>query len=178
METPEAGASRTSEMKGRVWIWIEEPDKFHSKLVVVEEVIDATILQEIDAEKVTRQANQDYPEYLWQPVLARDIDKFVVRGELRTQVMLHRQNAESNELKAMVVGDLAAICKKVAENSAVPDGLRVTARGMVEEYESLLPTHGRHNLKEHIEGENLLIRMAHFLTELAQTPSSPSEPSK
>src|SRR5215813_13585688 len=114
METPEAGTSRTSEMEGRVWIWIEEPDKFHSKLVVVEEVVDATILQEIDAEKVTRHANQDFPKYLWQPVLATD-DKFVVRGELWTQVKGDRQTAETNQMKLMVMRDLAAICKKVAE---------------------------------------------------------------
>jgi hypothetical protein len=42
-----------------------------------------------------------------------------------------------NELKVMVLIDLAAICRKVAEHSEVPDALRAYASEMVEEFNSL-----------------------------------------
>jgi hypothetical protein len=87
-------------------------------------------------------------------------------------------NEEKNEMKATIVGDLAAICKKVAGSSAVPDNLRATARNLVEEYEALLQTHGRHNAAEHFMGETLLIKMARFLPELTEVQSRPSDSSK
>jgi hypothetical protein len=66
-------------------------------------------------------------------------------------------NEARNELKVMVLSDLAAICKKVAENSAVPDDLRADAREMVEEFNSLLPVRGKGNPLEQAQGELLLM---------------------
>jgi len=40
-------------------------------------------------------------------------------------------NAAKNEVKVMVVMDLAAICEKLAENSVVPNNLRVEACELV-----------------------------------------------
>ena len=77
-----------------VWIWVETEEGTQaggvlsitpSKLVVVEELVDATILQTADAELITGKANQEYSNYLWQPVLARDPGEFVVRGQLRSK---------------------------------------------------------------------------------------------
>ena len=66
---------------GEVWIWIET-EVAPSKLTVVEELYDATILLTADAEQVTRKADQEYPKYLWRPVPATGTGKFVVQGEL------------------------------------------------------------------------------------------------
>jgi hypothetical protein len=66
-----------------VWIWVET-EVTPSKLVVVEELIDATILHTADAEQITGKANQEYSTYLWQPVPCRGPGEFVVRGQLRS----------------------------------------------------------------------------------------------
>ena len=81
-------------------------------------------------------------------------------------------------MKVMVVTDLAGICKKVAENAAVPDELRAQARGMVEEFNSLLPVRGKGNPSEHAQGEALLIKMGRFLTGMADLPSTPADSSR
>jgi hypothetical protein len=81
-----AARGRASETKGRVWIWVEESIT-SSKLTVVDELIDATILQRADAEQITRKANQEYSKYLWQPVPATRTDEFVVRGESRAHTL-------------------------------------------------------------------------------------------
>jgi hypothetical protein len=80
-------------------------------------------------------------------------------------------NEARNELKVMVLSDLAAICKKVAANSAVPDELRADAREMVEEFNSLLPDSGKGNPSEHAQGEFLLARMARFLPRIIEIQS-------
>jgi len=80
----------TAKSSGQVWIWLEEsiPSLEESivalKLTVVDELIDASILNTAEAEQVIRRANQEYSKYLWQPVPTRDSGKFVVKGELRS----------------------------------------------------------------------------------------------
>jgi hypothetical protein len=98
-----------------------------------------------------------------------------IRGEMTMTVT---SNEARNEMKVMIVCDLAAICDKVAENSAVPDDLRATARGLVMEFEALLPTRGRGNPAEHSAGEALLIRMARFLPRLIEVQSWPADSSR
>ena len=87
-------------------------------------------------------------------------------------------NALRNEVKVMVVIDLAAICKKLAENSVVPDNLRAEARELVEEFDSLLPARGKGTPYEHTQGEALLVKMARFLPSVADIRSWPADASK
>jgi hypothetical protein len=84
-------------------------------------------------------------------------------------------NAARNEVKVMVVIDLAATCKKLAESSIVPDHLRGQARVLVEEFESLLPARGKGNPAEHAQGEMLLIKMARFLPKVVEIHSWPAD---
>jgi hypothetical protein len=90
-------------------------------------------------------------------------------------------NAAKNEVEAMVRSDLAAICKKLAGNSAVPEELRMSARGLAEEFDSLLSVRGKGRPSEHfeaeVEGGALLIRMARFLPRILDVQSWPSDPS-
>jgi hypothetical protein len=86
-------------------------------------------------------------------------------------------NAEKNELKVTVLMDLAAICRKVAEHSAVSDDLRADARHLVEQFELLLPARGKGTPSEHAHGEFLLIKMARFLTRVAEVESWPADSS-
>jgi hypothetical protein len=72
-------------------------------------------------------------------------------------------NVAKNEMQVMVLTDLAGICKKLAENSAVPEHLRVRARECVEEYESLSPYLGKTNEAQHASYEFLLGKMARLL---------------
>jgi len=89
MESAKGSTGTSSEKAGQVWIWVQEaiPTLEETivviKLKVVDELIDATILQTRDAEQVTQKANQEYSKYLWQPVPARGAGEFVVQGKLR-----------------------------------------------------------------------------------------------
>lgn len=75
MEAPNIGA-------GEVWIWVEQPIA-SSKLTIVDELIDATVLKTEDAQLIARKANEDYNQYLWYPAACRERGAFVVRGERR-----------------------------------------------------------------------------------------------
>jgi len=68
-----------------------------------------------------------------------------------------------DKVKAMVLDDLAAICKKLAGEPALLEDLRVQAGEFVEEYNSLLGDRGRSTNAEHFEAAELLIRIARFL---------------
>ena len=68
-----------------------------------------------------------------------------------------------DEVKVMVLCDLAAICKKLAGEPAVLEDLRLKAGEFVEEYNSLLPDRGRSTNPQHFEAAELLIRIARFL---------------
>jgi hypothetical protein len=67
---------------GGVWIWVEKPIA-SSKLTIVDELIDATVLKTADAEQIAHKANEEYPKYRWHRVAARSRGKFVVGGERR-----------------------------------------------------------------------------------------------
>lgn len=73
-----------------------------------------------------------------------------------------------NEIEVMVLTDLAAICKKLGENAAVPEELRVQARRLVEEFNSLLPYRGKGTAPQHFQGEQLLVRIARFLPRVVE----------
>jgi hypothetical protein len=87
-------------------------------------------------------------------------------------------NEARNELKVTVVMDLAATCKKIAENSAAPDNLRAQARELVEQYKALLPARGKGNPHAHFHGEHLLAKMARFLPRILEVESWPADSSK
>jgi hypothetical protein len=82
-----------------------------------------------------------------------------------------------NELKVMVGCDLAAICKKVAENSHVPDHIRASASVLVDEWEALLQFRGKGNPAQHALGETQLVKMARFLPQLIEVQSWPRDSS-
>jgi hypothetical protein len=86
-------------------------------------------------------------------------------------------NAAMNEMKVVVLSDLAAICKKLAENSAVPDEMRVHARELVREFELLLPDRGKGTPFEHFLAEKLMNKMALFLERIAKVQSRPANAS-
>jgi len=67
---------------GNVWIWVEKPIA-SSKLTIVDELIDATVLKRADADQITNKANEKYPKYLWHRVAVRSRGEFVVLGERR-----------------------------------------------------------------------------------------------
>ena len=55
----------------------------------------------------------------------------------------------------MVLTDLAAICKKLADNSVLPEELRVQARQFVAEFNFLLPFRGKGTASQLCAGEAL-----------------------
>ena len=71
-------------------------------------------------------------------------------------------NESKNEMLVMVL-NLAAICQKLVDNSAVPEGLRVQARDLEGEFNSLLPVRGKGTAAQHYEGEQLITRITRFL---------------
>jgi hypothetical protein len=87
-------------------------------------------------------------------------------------------NQAKNEVEVMVLSDLAAICKKVAENSAVPENLRVQFDSFAKEYDSLVPQRGKGNASVHYQAENLLIRISRFLPRILDLQTWPADSSK
>ena len=79
-----------------------------------------------------------------------------------------------NEMLVMVLTDLAGICKKLAENSAVPEALRVQARKFVEEFDSLSPYRGKGTAAQHVQGEQLLVKIARFLPRVLEVQAKPA----
>ena len=77
-------------------------------------------------------------------------------------------NDSKNEMLVMVLTDLAGICKKLAENSAVPEKLRMEARNFGQEFDSLSPYRGKGTAARHAQGEQLLTKIARFLPEIVE----------
>jgi hypothetical protein len=77
----------------------------------------------------------------------------------------HTQNR--NELKVLVLTDLAEICKKVAENPSATEDARQTAGQFVAKFNSLVPYRGEGDVDQKFQAEKLLIRIARFLPEIA-----------
>jgi hypothetical protein len=84
-------------------------------------------------------------------------------------------NQAKNEVEVMVLSDLAAICKKLADNSDVPEKLRTQAGELVKEYDSLVPHRGMGNAVMHFHGESLLVRMARFLPRILDLQPWPED---
>jgi hypothetical protein len=83
-------------------------------------------------------------------------------------------NESKNEMLVMVLTDLAGICKKLAENSEVPEKLRVEARKFGEEFDSLSPYRGKGTAAQHFEGERLIVAIARFLPDVLEVQARPA----
>ena len=83
-------------------------------------------------------------------------------------------NQAKNEMLTMVLADLAAICQKLAENSALPEKLRLEACQFADEFNSLLPVRGKGTAAEHAQGERLLIKVARFLPRVLEVQAEPA----
>jgi hypothetical protein len=82
-------------------------------------------------------------------------------------------NDSKNDILVMVLIDLAAICKKLADNPDVSDRARLKAHQFVEESNLLLPSRGKSEAQQHAAGEQLLTRIARFLPTLLEAEARP-----
>lgn len=82
-------------------------------------------------------------------------------------------NAARNEMKVMVLMDLAALCKKLADNPAITEEMRAKARQFVEKYNLLAPYRGKDNHPQHFERERLIDQIALFLPRVLEIKSYP-----
>jgi len=82
-------------------------------------------------------------------------------------------NDAKNEMLVTVLTDLAEICKKLTDNSAVPETLRVQARQFVAEFNSVAPYRGKGTAAQHAQGEARLVRIARFLPTVLQVQAEP-----
>ena len=83
------------------------------------------------------------------------------------------QMGSKNEMLVMVLTDLAGICKKLAENSAVPETLRLEFRKFGEEFDTLSPYRGKGTAAQHAQGELLLVKMARSLPRVLEVQAQP-----
>jgi len=84
------------------------------------------------------------------------------------------ENESKNDLKVMILVDLAEICRKVAGHPAAPEAMREQARSFVKQYEFLLPVRGKGNPDEHLWGETLFIQIARFLPQIIELYTYPA----
>ena len=83
-------------------------------------------------------------------------------------------NELKNEMLVTVLTDLAAICRRLADNQILPEEVRGEARQCVWEFNELLPYRGKGNAFQHCEGETLLIRIARFLPRVLEVQAEPA----
>jgi hypothetical protein len=85
------------------------------------------------------------------------------------KVSLERETTMTakDDVKVMVLTDLAAICKKLSEEPAVPKHLRDQAAKFVAEYDSLVQYRGSSENPEHFRGEALLVKIGRFMPRIA-----------
>lgn len=79
-----------------------------------------------------------------------------------------------NAMLTMVLTDLAMICKKLANDSVLPEELRMKAHEFTEQYDSLVPVRGNGNALQHARGEELLTKMARFLPRVLEVEARPA----
>lgn len=71
----------------------------------------------------------------------------------------------------MVLTDLVALCKKLAENPAITEEMRATARQSVEVYNLLAQC--KPNTPLHFEAESLIDQIARFVPSVLEIKSYP-----
>lgn len=99
-------------------------------------------------------------------------------GEGKIREITMASSELKNEMLVMDLTDLAGICKKLAENAAIPEELRWKARQFGEEFNSLLPVRGESTAAQHAQGEQLLIKIARFLPRVLEVQAEPAIPRK
>ena len=75
---------------------------------------------------------------------------------------------EKYEMKLMVLTDLAAVCKKLSDSSAITEDQRVQVRHFVDVYNQLVPFYGEGTPEVVFEAHKLLIQMARFLPNVVE----------
>jgi hypothetical protein len=83
-------------------------------------------------------------------------------------------NESKNEMLVMVLTDLAAICDKLIDHPAVPEELRHRASGFVNEFNMLWPDRGKGTPSQHVQGQELLIKISRFLPRLLEVHAEPA----
>lgn len=78
-----------------------------------------------------------------------------------------------NEMLSSVLTDLAKICQKLADNSRLPEELRMQARQLVAEFDFLTQFRGKATASQFSAAEELLIRTARFLPRLLEVHAEP-----
>jgi hypothetical protein len=78
-----------------------------------------------------------------------------------------------NEMLVMVLTDLAAICQKLADNSLLPEELRVQARELIAEFNFFLPFRGKATPSQFCAAEVLLLRIAQFIPRVLEVQAEP-----
>jgi hypothetical protein len=68
-----------------------------------------------------------------------------------------------DDILRMLLEDLAGICKKLADNSAVPDQIGTRARQLGQEFDTLVPYYGHSTPAQRAQGEELLFKITRFL---------------
>ena len=71
-----------------------------------------------------------------------------------------------DEILAMLLVDLAGICKKLADNADVSDEVRIRARKFGQEFDSLVPYYGNATPPQRAQGEELLFKITRFLPDV------------
>ena len=87
-------------------------------------------------------------------------------------------NQAKNEVEVMVLSDLAAICRKLTENSAVPKMLGDRAGELVREFDVLVQYRGKGDARAHFQAESLLIKIARFLPRILELETWPADSSR
>lgn len=82
-------------------------------------------------------------------------------------------NEARNEMKVMVLTDLAALCKKLSDNPAITNEMRAEARQFLADYNLIAPFRGKGNAAQHIEGELLIDQIARFIPRVLEIESHP-----
>jgi hypothetical protein len=70
------------------------------------------------------------------------------------------------EMKQMVLTELAGLCKKLGESSAITEGQRAKVRQFANEFDSLMSMRDKNIPTELFEGEELLVQIARFLPQV------------
>ena len=75
---------------------------------------------------------------------------------------------EKGAMKRMVLTDLAALCKKLSDSSAITEDQSLRLRQFLVEYNSLTPFSGKGIPDKVLGGETLLIKIARFLPNVVE----------
>lgn len=82
---------------------------------------------------------------------------------VRLEITTMTSTKSKDDILEMLLVDLAGICKKLADNSAVPDQLCTRARQLIREFDTLVTYYGNSTPGQRAQGEELLFKITRFL---------------